>query len=717
MKPDGETETEGPGSDDLSTSSQINPQARSRLSRYDLLPTPVKMVYLLIPALAGILFILHWFSIPVFGHVFSGVTYYYLIYTLLGLNIFIGLGASRKQNRETTPWYDYVLAVLLVGILVFFIINAREIAYHNWDIPPNGWVLASGIVLGAICIEAGRRVGGWGYVALLLAGIIYPLIASHPWLTNNLGGVFYGVSIPFNEIIGSFAFGADGMLGTPGRLLGDTILGFFIFAGFIMGIGGGNFFMRLATSLMGRVRGGQAKAAVVASAFFGSITGSPIANIAGTGSFTIPTMKKAGYEPEYAAAVEAVSSSGSDTVPPVLGGLVFLMVVMFGIDYADVILATLIPSALFYLGILVQVDGHAARHKLKPVPPEEIPELKQVLSEGWYYIAGLTMLIFGMVYMRWGVITPIYATALVLLLKALDGGIRYFIPRKREAGRSARQVFDSIIKQLEAGLVQTASLINYAAAIFLGMGFILVGLLKTGVAMGITNWMVNAGGENLYLILFACFVFSVLMGMGGLQRTAYILLAIIAVPVLVHISSNLAEFAAYGGISLLGLNLFFLFYSALGGITPPVALHCVVAASIADADVTKTIRNSCRLGAVLFFIPFFFVMEPSLLLIYAPWYVTLYNLIQAVIGVWFLASALEGYLVGIGLLNRLERALLFVGGFLIAFPQLTVLGAGIAMCAIALISSWRRKQLNKTYAGSSIEDITKNESRVQSKEN
>jgi TRAP transporter 4TM/12TM fusion protein len=690
-----------------SNTKRTAPSSCSRLSRYHLLPFPVKILYLAVPVFAVVLFILHWFSVPIFGHIFSGIFYYYLIYALLGLNIFLGLGASRKQSRKKTPWYDYLLAVTLVGIIIFFIINSREIAYHNWDTPPDNLVLGAAITLGALSIEAGRRVGGWSYAGLLLVGIIYPLFASHPVLANSMGGVFYGVSIPFKEIIGSFAFGADGMLGTPGRLLGDTILGFFLFAGLIMGIGGGSFFMKLATALMGRVRGGQAKAAVVASALFGSITGSPIANIAGTGSFTIPTMKDAGYEPEYAAAVEACSSSGSDTVPPVLGGLVFLMVVMFGIDYADVILATLIPSALFYLGLLVQVDGHAARNNLRPVAPENIPGLRQVLAEGWYYIAGLAMMIFGMVYMRWGAITPVYAAALVILLKTLQNGLLFFISARDKTRPSFRTVLTNVAKQVEAGLAQTASLINYAVAIFFGMGFILVGLLKTGVAMGVTNWMVSTGGENLYLILFACFIFSVVMGMGGLQRTAYILLAIIAVPALVHISGSLAEFAAYGGIPLLGLNLFFLFYSTLGGITPPVALHCVVAASIADADPGKTIRLSCRLGAVLFFIPFFFVMEPSLLLIYAPWYTTLFNLIQAVAGVWLLSSGLEGYLIGIGILGKPERVLLFSGGFIIAFPQPAMLAFGIALCAIAIISGWRKKETSKAALTKFSESIEK----------
>ncbi|MBN1368952.1 MAG: TRAP transporter fused permease subunit [Dehalococcoidaceae bacterium] len=693
----------------LAATKRINPgqnlqTSRCRLSRYWQLPLIFKIIFLMVPVASVILFVLHWFSIPVFGYVFAGTTYYYLIYALLGFNIFMGLGATRRQGRLRPPWYDYVLASALVAIIVFFIFNTREIDYRNWDVPPDNWVMAAALMLGIISIEAGRRVGGWGYAVLLLLSILYPLAASHPLLAENLGGVFYGVSIPFKSVLGAFAFGVDGMLGTPGRLLGDTILGFFLFAGLVMGIGGGSFFMRLATAMLGHVRGGQAKVAVVASALFGSITGSPVANIAGTGSFTIPAMKESGLDPEYAAAVEACSSTGCDTVPPVLGGLVFLMVVMFGVDYADVIIATLIPSALFYLGLMVQVDGYAARRRLKPIDREAIPKWWKVLGEGWYYLAGLALLVFGLVYMRWGAITPVYAAVTVLILKSLSSLATCMFPGEGKRMVTKKEILVAFAHASEAGLVQTASLINYAAAIFLGMGFILVGLLKTGVATGLTNWMVNAGGENLYLILFACFAFSVIMGMGGLQRTAYILLALIAVPALINISAAMPEFAAYGGIPLIGLNLFFLFYSTLGGITPPVALHSVVAASIADANPSKTIRLSCRLGAVLFFIPFFFVMEPALLIIYAPWWATLANLVQAVAGVWLLSSGLEGYLIGLGVLVKYERILLFAGGFAIAFPQVWLLALGIILCLIAISGGLRRKHKNASSISNPVKE-------------
>lgn len=653
--------------------------------RYRFLPRPAQIIYLLAPLVAISLFVIHWFSLPVFGKVMAGTVYYYLLFAVLGINIFLGLGASRRRNQKAPPWYDYLLALALVGVSIFFICNADEIAYRNWDTPPNAWVFAAALVMGAISIEAGRRVGGWGYAGLVIVSIIYPLFASSPWLAHNLGGIFYGVSFSFSEVIGSFAFGADGLLGMSGRLLGELILGFFLFAGLIMGMGGGEFFMKLASSLMGNFRGGQAKGAVLASAFFGSITGSPIANVAGTGSFTIPAMKRAGYSSEYAAAIEACSSTGSDTLPPVLGGLVFIMVIIFGVDYADVVLAALLPSLLFFLGLMVQVDAYAARHNLKGVPDPTLPPWWRILLSGWSYLAGLAVLVFGLVYMRWGAISPVYAAATVLLLKLTEGGYQILrTPRQGEMRPSLKESLLAAAKRAESGLAQTASLTNYAVAIFIGMGFIMVGLLKTGMAAGLAGWIVGAGGGNLYLVLFICFIFSMVMGLAELQRTGYILLAVIAVPAIVSLSQTMPEFAAYGGIPLIGLNLFFISYASLGGITPPVALHAFVAASIADAHPMKTSWLACRLGIVLFFLPFFFVLQPSLLIIYTPWWQTAMHFLQAAAGIWLLSSALEGYLIRVGLLSRQQRVALFIGGFMLAFPQPLVLIVGLAISVITI---------------------------------
>ncbi len=471
--------------------------------------------------------------------------------------------------------------------------------------------------------------------------------------------------------------------------MGELVLGFFLFAGWSWA-GRRPVLHEASYRPDGGLRGARPRG-VRACWPFSLHHRQPHANVAGTGSFTIPAMKRSGYPPEYAAAIEACSSTGSDTMPPVMGGLVFIMVIIFGVDYADVVMAALLPSVLFYLGLLVQVDAYAARHNLKAAPAEDAPSVWRVLLSGWIYLVGLAVLVFGLLYMRWGAITPVYASLVVLLLKLAEGGFKLW--RSRGDSQTVKDSLRAAARQTESALSQTATLVNYAVAIFIGMGFIMVGLLKTGVAAGLAGWIIGAGGHNLYLVLFVCFLFCVIMGLAGLQRTAYILLAVIAVPAITTISQGKPEFAAYGGLPLIGLNLFFIFYATLGNITPPVALNAFVAASIADAAPMKTAWLACRLGIVLFFLPFFFVMQPALLIIYTPWWQTLLHFIQAAAGIWLLSSALEGYLVKLGTLERWQRVALFAGGFMLAFPQPIVLSLGLALCAAVIGAAILRKRL------------------------
>jgi len=666
---------------------------RGGLSRYYHMPAPVKVIFLVGPMVAITLFILHWFSVSIFGEVLASTRYYYLLYAALGFNVLIGLGATAKQRNMSPRWFDYAGAIILWGIIIYFLCNSDEITGRAWETPPGVVQYVTAVTIGILGIEAGRRVGGWGFVALLIISIIYPLVA------ESMPGHLYGISFTFDQVLGSFAFGADGMLGLPAHMLGELILGFYLFAGVMMGMGGGEFFLKMATAIAGKVRGGPAKVAVISSGFFGSLSGSIVANIAGTGAFTIPAMKRMGYPAEYAAAIETCASTGGDTMPPIMGGMVFLMIIIAGVEYADVLVAAFLPTLLHYWGLLVQVDSYAARAGLKGLPREEIPSLGKTLLEGWMYLLMIGFLIFGLVYMRWGAITPIYAVALIVVLLFVEWLIKRLIATSRgiqtpemTLAASSRRAF----KRLETALVQAASLINYGAAVFLGMAFILVGLMKTGMAAGITNWIVGLGGESIYLILFIGVAFCLIMGMVGLQRASYLFLAVTMAPALVSIGKVAPEFAAVGGISTIGVHLFIIFYSGLGGFTPPVAIHAFIAAGIAGANPMKTAWLSMRLGIVLIFIPFFFVLQPALLIIDSNWYDVIIHLGLALTGIWLLASGLEQHLIGIGRLNWWSRAPLMIGGFLIAFPQWTWTIVGFALCIAGIAIALLGKRNTKT---------------------
>ncbi|MFP4642113.1 MAG: TRAP transporter permease [Dehalococcoidia bacterium] len=620
------------------------------ITRYRHLPAPVRAIYLGTTLAAIVLFVLYWLAIPVGGKVISGTTYFYLLFAILGFNVFIGLGASRKSRGYAPPWYDYLLSLLLPAILFFFLSHSNEISMRLWTPAPSTFHFALAVVLGLLSLEAGRRAGGWGYVAVLGVSIIYPLFA------DRMPGVLYGFRLSFQEIFSSFAFGADGILGLPAAMLAKMILGFYLFAGVMLGLGGGEFFLKLATALLGRVRGGPAKIAVLASGFFGSLVGSIIANIAATGSFTIPAMKRTGYSPEYAAATEACASSGGDTMPPVMGGMVFMAAIIANVDYAVIMVAAFIPTVLYYFGLLVQVDGYAAKAGFKGLAPRDIPGILPTLKEGWIYLFCIAFLVFGLLYMRWGMITPVYASALMLLLNAITR------PRTLTPHR------------LEEALAYTAGLVNFGMAIFLSIGFILVGLYKTGMAAAVTAWVVSLGAGNVFLVLLIGAIFNLLMGMVGLQRTSYLFLAVTMAPAVATVT----------GIPVIAVHLFIIFYAGLGGLTPPVAINAFIAASVAGADATKTAWTSLRLGIVLVFVPFFFVLQPALIMQGTPWEI-LYHTALAMLGVFILASGLEGYLLKFGRLTIIQRTVLTLGGFLIAFPETIATLAGFGLIVITLI--------------------------------
>ncbi len=630
---------------------------KSGLSRYWYMPWPIKVIFLASAVVALVLFLLVWFAVPVGGRVLSGTFYIYLLYATLGFNVFMGLGATKAQKKKAPPWFDYVLAFTLWGAMVFFLLNHETIAARQWEPPPTTFHVVLSIIVGMQALEAARRIGGWGFIGMLTFAICYPLVAGH------LPGIFYGVQLNFIEVMADFTYGANGMLGIPGRLLGYLVIGFYFFAGIMMGSGGGDFFLKLAVGLAGKFRGGPSKVAVLASGFFGSLSGSVIANIAGTGSFTIPAMKRMGYEPEYAAAIEACASSGGDTMPPIMGG-VFLMIVIAGVEYADVLVAVLIPSILFYFGLLIQVDGYAATHNLKGLPKEEIPNVLHTLREGWIYIVVIAFLVFGLVYMRWGIVVPIYAVGLMVVLS--------FTSKKTRL----------TLRTAEGALAHFAGLINFGVGVFFAMGFFMVGLLKTGVAASITAWVVSLGADNVYLILLLGVVFCLIMGMVGLDRTAYLFLAVTMAPAVI----------AMTGINPIAIHLFLIYYGGMGGLTPPVAIHAYVAAGIAGADPVKTSYKTVRLGIVLALIPFFFVLQPALIILDSSLLDIVTYLTAALAGIWLLTSGLEGYLMKIGELRIGERVLFFIGGFLFAFPDWMLTGVGTVVCAVAVALALTRKR-------------------------
>lgn len=627
------------------------------VGRYDSLPKVIKIIYLTF-IIGGVgVFVFCNFGWNIGGWVFITFQYYYLLYALLFTGVFILLPA-RKKDRNRLPWYDIVLATISFSTCLYWVVIAWDITeLAIWIPPEQNYDFIIAFVFCILAVESGRRLGGIPYAVINIIAITYPLFAGY------MPGVFKGVQFTLPWVVGTFAFSEQGILGMPGQVMGSILVGFLVFCGILLGSGAGRFFLNLALGLLGNFRGGPAKVAVVASGFFGSLSGNPIANVVSTGAITIPAMKKLGYPPHYAAAIEACASTGGVLMPPVMGTVAFLIAIFVGVDYAVVMVCAILPALLYYFGLLVQVDAYAARVGLKGVPRQECPSVKQTLKEGWPFIAVLAFLVFGLLYMKWGVKAPLYSTVLMILLSFCS----------RDTALTPRRFL--------AAIVTTGKIITQTFAMIVPMGFIIGGLASTGVAASLMAQLHVYGEGNVYVILLIGMATCYIFGLVGMGLIAYIVLACTLAPVL----------AAVGGLNIIGVHLFIVYFALIGGLTPPVAIVAFIAASIAGAQPMRTAWTAMRLAVVLYFLPFFFVMNEALLL-KGPILESVYLFAFCLLGIGVLAGGLEGYLLRVGRLSLWARPFLVAAGFLIALPGwiTTIIGIALAALVIAIILIGRR---------------------------
>ena len=628
------------------------------LTRYGSLSKPLRVIIIALTIFGIVFFVCHVFDWRILGWVISNVRYYYLIYACFTTCIFLTL-PMRKTDRHKTkiPWYDLAFAVLAFGICFYFSTKSAAAVRLTWVSTTFVSDVVLATILGILTLEGGRRIAGVPFTVICLVVGMYPAFADY------MPGFLWGYGFSFPDLMVASAFGKQGMLGLPAEVIGEILLGFLVFAGMMLASGAGSFFLNFSLALMGRFRGGPAKVAVLSSGFFGSITGAPMANIVATGSLTIPAMKRLGYPPHYAGAIEAVASTGGVIMPPVMGTIAFVMTIITEIPYSFIITAAIVPAVLYYYGLLVQVDAYAAKVGLRGLPREDIPPLLKTLREGWPFIAALALLVFGLVVADWGELAPLYASGLLFLLS--------FTSRKTMMTP----------RRIVGALATIGSLIIYTVAVLLPMGFIMLGLNLTGTLTAATGQIALLGGTNVVVALLIAVVVCYLVGMAGITLIPYIVLAVIAVPPLVITT----------GLNQLALHLFLMYYLLTAWITPPVAISAFVAAALAGASPMKTGFLSMRLAVVLYFIPFFFVFNPALIL-QGPLWETLYLLALCLLGIWILASGLEGYLLKVGRLSLWERPLLVIGGFLIAFPEwkTSLIGAALTALVVAIISVRRK---------------------------
>lgn len=571
--------------------------------------------------------------------------FYYSILALALAAVFLLYPAYRGASRTAPAWYDWLLAASAVGVCIFFFINAMNISLRGWEMAPPETAVWFSMALWVLVLEAGRRAGG------LPLALIVGVLSLYPLYTQYLPAAISGFPSPAPYAAAYHAMGSESILGIPLRTFASLIIGFILFGAALQQTGAGAFFMSLSFALLGRVRGGPAKVAIFSSGLMGSMSGSVITNVLTTGVMTIPAMRRTGIKGTFAAGVETCASTGGTLMPPVMGATAFVMASFMNVPYGTVALAAIIPSALYFFGLFVQIDAMAGREELKGLPAEELPSLRQTLKEGWYYIFVFGLLIYMLLVMRREALAPYYATPLLILLNQI------FSSKHRWGWKELGAFIDSL-GALFANLV----------AILAAVGMIVGALSMTGVAATLVNDLLRiADGSALFLLVMGALT-GLILGIGMTSTAAYIFLAILLAPALVQV-----------GLNPMAVHMFIFYWGMLSFITPPVALGAFAAASIAKTPPMETGFEAMRIGSVIYFIPFFFVFQPALVL-EGTWQATVIAAALAFVGIALFACSIQGYVPMIGRLfdgRRYAfplRFLLFASAILIALPATIIPG-------------------------------------------
>jgi TRAP transporter 4TM/12TM fusion protein len=581
--------------------------------------------------------------------------YLYLLLATFFAPVFL-LFPATDRTIHRVPWYDAGLCLAAMACSCYFAWNAERMVAEAWEFQAPTVAVYVGVVLWLLLLEGARRTGGRALAVILLLFSLYPVYAGH------LPGPIAGFSLSFPDTIRYQTASVEAVLGIPMRVFGTLLVGFILFGVALHVTGAGRFFTNFAMALLGTVRGGTAKVAIVASGLFGTMSGSAVSNVLATGVVTIPAMKRTGFRPEDAAAVEANASSGGVLTPPVMGAVAFVMASVLATPYVTVAAAAAVPAFLYYLSLFLQVDAYAAKFGIRGLPRAELPSLGRTFAEGWFYVFAFAVLVFLLVVQRQEALAPFWATLALILLAFL---------RRQTWWTPAR---------LRAFIMSSGVILTELVTILASIGLLIGGLTVTGVIGTFTSDLVRLAGGNLTALILMTALGCFVLGTGLTITAAYIFLAVMMAPALIQ-----------DGLNPLAVHLFILYWAVLSEITPPVALSVVTASSIAGAPVMRAMMEAMRFGAVKYALPFFFIYNPALVL-QDPSVVHIAEVLAAaIVGLALVAYALQGYLPGVGalranVLGYAVRAVLTSAGLLLALPErlTTIIGLATAVVAYGL---------------------------------
>lgn len=514
------------------------------------------------------------------------------------------LSPGMKSLCRTIDW-ALIIASLAVGAYVISNFQTYVFTMQNNMLTPELYVF--GIMITIVVLEAGRRVLGNILPIVALIAIIYALFGD--WIPGLFGHRGYSLRRVMLAI-----FSDRGVYGTPIGTSATNVFLFLLFASYLNVSGADVIFQDIAIALAGKKRGGPAKMSVIASAFFGTISGSCVANVVSTGAFTIPLMKRSGYKKDFAGAVEAVASTGGQIMPPIMGAAAFVLADVAGVSYASVCVAAFLPALMYYVCLLKMVDLEAVKYNLEGLSPAEVPDLKESLKRGLKLFIPVGVLLFMMLGLNQ---TPmkaaIYAIASIMIFGVLDRKDPIHLKGVIDGAVGAGKSLCSVV-----GACSTAGIV---VAVF----------SLTGLGLKFSNFIVQLGGNSLIPSLVLSMIVCAILGMGLPTTAAYIVCATAIAPALTEL-----------GLSLMAAHLFLLYFASVSAITPPVAVASYAAAGIAEENPMKVGWTAVKLGITGFILPFAFALNNDYIIF--NWDLqTLLTWVSAFVICYSLAVLLQGY--------------------------------------------------------------------------
>ena len=572
--------------------------------------------------------------------------------------IYLLFPLRKNSPRNKIAWYDYILALLSLIVCAYWPIYYEELVQMVGGIDTAQMIIGGMAIL--LVLEAARRVVGLPLVIIAIAFLAYAMLGPY------MPGMLIHKGLTFNQLIKTMFFTTEGILGTPLQVSSTFIFLFILFGSFLMQTGVGNYFNDLAISIAGKRTGGPAKVAVFTSALEGTISGSSVANVVQSGSYTIPMMKKLGYNKNFAGAVEAAASTGGQIMPPVMGAAAFLMIEFAGVPYLEIIKAALIPALLYFAGIWIMVHLEAKKTGLVGLPEDQIPPKKEVFKK----IYLLTPIIAIIVFMDLG--TSISRAAIYGILFTII--VSLF---RKDTRINLRKI--SIALQDGARNALGVAAATACAGIIVGV------VTKTGLGLKLGHSIVGLASSItsepfflLMLTLVFTMITSIIIGMGSPTTANYIITSTIALPAILTLNDQL-EFA----VPVLAAHMFVFYFGIVADITPPVALAAFAATGISGGEPIRTGINATKLAIAAFLIPYMFVLQPQLLLIDTTIWEALWIGFAAILGMIAVGACMIGYWYR--RLNWFERIISFVIGIAMIYPELisTLVGMGALLLMIA----------------------------------